>query len=67
MKITVDRIEEKYAVCFTDDGLKLDIPASLLPDVQEGNVYDMTFTKLSEERKKRHISIEEKTKRLWAD
>ena len=67
MKITVDRFEEKYAVCFTEDKIKIDIPSRLIPDASEGDIYDMTFRKLPEERKKRHASIEEKAKRLWAD
>lgn len=67
MKITVDRFEEKYAVCFTEDKIKIDIPSGLIPDASEGDIYDMTFRKLPEERKKRHASIEEKAKRLWAD
>lgn len=67
MKITVDRFEENYAVCYTDDSLRLDIPSSLLPGAGEGDVYDMELKKLPEERKKRHASIEEKAKKLWAD
>lgn len=67
MKITVDRFEENYAVCYTDDSLRLDIPSSLLPGAREGDVYDMELKKLPEERKKRHASIEEKAKKLWAD
>lgn len=67
MKITVDRFEENYAVCYTDDSLRLDIPSSLLPDAGEGDVYDMELKKLPEERKKRHASIEEKAKKLWVD
>ena len=67
MKITVDRFEENYAVCYTDDSLRLDIPSVLLEGASEGDVYDMELKKLPEERKKRHASIEEKAKKLWAD
>ena len=67
MKITVDRFEENYAVCYTDDSLRLDIHSSLLPDAGEGEVYDISFSKLPEERKKRHASVEAKAKKLWAD
>ena len=67
MKITVDRVEENYSVCYTDDSLRLDIPSSLLPDAGEGDVYDISFSKLPEERKKRHASVEAKAKKLWAD
>ena len=67
MKITVDRFEGKYAVCLTDDGIHLDIPSVLLEGASEGDVYDMELKKLPDERKRRRASIEEKTKKLWAD
>ena len=67
MKITVDRFEEKYAVCYTDDSLRLDIPSVLLEGASEGDVYDMELKKLPDERKRRRASIEEKAKKLWAD
>ena len=67
MKITVDRFEENYAVCYTDDSLRLDIPSVLLEGASEGDVYDMELKKLPDERKRRRASIEEKAKKLWAD
>lgn len=67
MKITVDRFEENYAVCYTDDSLRLDIPSVLLEGASEGDVYDISFSKLPEERKKRHASVEAKAKKLWVD
>ena len=67
MKITVDRFEGKYAVCLTDDGIHLDIPSVLLEGASEGDVYDISFSKLPEERQKRHASVEAKAKKLWAD
>lgn len=67
MKFTIDRFEENMAVCITDDNIKFDVPKVFIPYASEGDVYDITFSKLPEERKKRHISIEQKAKRLWAD
>ena len=52
MKFTIDRFEENMAVCITDDNIKFDVPKVFIPDASEGDVYDITFSKLPEERKK---------------
>ena len=68
MKITIDRFEGEYAVCMTDDNIKIDIPAVLLPEgASEGNMYDMHFERLADEEKAVHERIEKKARRLWAD
>ena len=67
MNITIDRFEEDMAVCLAEDGTKIDLPKKLFPGASEGDVYSLTLSPLPEEREKRHKSIEEKAKRLWAD
>lgn len=68
MKITIDRFEGEYAVCLTDDNIKIDIPAVLLPEgASEGNMYNMRFERLADEEKTVHERIEKKARRLWAD
>lgn len=36
VRASIDRVEERYAVVYSDDGNKLDIKLELLPDVRAG-------------------------------
>ena len=68
MIVTIDRFEDAFAVCLTDEKIKIDIPTALLPDgVKEGKIYDMQFIELIDEEEKRHKRITSKAKKLWAD
>ncbi len=68
MKITIDRFEENFAVCLSDDGKHIDIPVSFLPEnAVEGKTYDMSFTELVDEENERKERIAVKAGRLWAD
>lgn len=68
MIITIDRFEGNFAVCLTDEKVKIDIPITLLPNgAKEGKVYDMQFIEQIEEEEKRHKRITSKAKKLWAD
>lgn len=67
MKITIDRFEEGFAVCLTEDNIKIDIPSGFIQDASEGDVYELTFKKLPDQKDIRHKAIEGKAKRLWAD
>ena len=68
MFITIDRFEGNYAVCLTDNNIKIDIPRSLLPEsASEGSIYDMSFTQRPDEEKIRRKRISEKAEMLWKD
>lgn len=68
MIVTIDRFEGDFAVCLTDEKVKIDIPTALLPDgSKEGKIYDMQFIELIDEEEKRRERITSKAKKLWAD
>ena len=68
MKLTVDRIEEKIAVCEEENGKMLEINLEELPTgTKEGSIIskrDGTYYLEEEEEKKRYSSIMEKFNRL---
>ena len=45
MRITIDRIEGKFAVCELEDGTFAEISCVILGDVNEGDVFDIEITK----------------------
>lgn len=52
MKITVDRIENRFAVVETENGEILDVDLRLLPyDIQEGDIIELTINKRKKEEK----------------
>ncbi len=71
MKLTVDRIEEKIAVCEEENGKMLEINLEELPTgTKEGSIIskrDGTYYLEEEEEKKRYSSIMEKFNRLKKD
>lgn len=72
MKLTVDRIEEKIAVCEEEEtGKMLEINLEELPTgTKEGSIIskrDGTYYLEEEEEKKRYSSIMEKFNRLKKD
>ena len=71
MKLTVDRIEEKIAVCEEENGKLLEINLEELPTgTKEGSIIskrDGTYYLEEEEEKKRYSSIMEKFNRLKKD
>lgn len=71
MKLIVDRIEEKIAVCEEETGKMLEINLEELPTgTKEGSIIskrDGTYYLEEEEEKKRYSSIMEKFNRLKKD
>ena len=68
MKATIDRIEGNIAIVLVgDEGIKLDIPLSLLPDgCKEGDVLNMSFERDvvgTEQTKERVSDLMEKLKK----
>ncbi len=66
MRITIDRIEGKFAVCELDDGSFAEISANLLGDAKEGDVFDIEITKnesAAEEKKDYAKSLFDKLKK----
>ena len=56
--ITVDRIEENYAVCLDEDGHCFDIQVKYFPHgVCEGDIFDLGFTPMKDEKKAREEKI----------
>lgn len=52
MKITVDRIESRFAVVETENGEILDVDLRLLPyDIQEGDIVELTINKRKKEER----------------
>lgn len=68
MKITVDRIEGNYAVCFNNNHEQIDIPVSFFSSpLKEGLIFDITFTELKDEEEIVHERISKKASQLWVD
>ena len=66
VKLTIDRFENGYAVCFDDNEKKYDIPKNTLPNLreddiftadmsQDGKVSNVNYLKEETERKKAEI------------
>ncbi len=44
MRITIDRIEENFAVCELEDGRMINLPTDMFDSAREGGVYDVFIT-----------------------
>jgi hypothetical protein len=65
IRLTLDRIEEGTAVLVSDEGMRLHIPASILPPgVSEGTVLDLTITADLEETLRRIDAVRDLQRRL---
>ena len=53
MRVIIDRIEERFAVCELEDGKLINIPRELFEDVKEGDVFDIVITKNEEVKEER--------------
>lgn len=65
MMITIDRIEKDKLVLELADGQMIDVPRALIPDAQEGFIYDIKKNDL--EMKTRRQRIEGKMNCLFKD
>jgi hypothetical protein len=69
MKVVIDRFEDVFAVCETENGKMINIEKEKLPvNAREGDVLVICNDKISvdvEETEKRKKEIEELTKGLW--
>lgn len=63
MKLTIDRIEGAMAVVIADDGRKFDVPADILPEAREGNIY--TITPETGETEKRKSEMKKLIDEIW--
>ena len=53
MRVIIDRIEERFAVCELEDGKLINIPRELFEDAHEGDVFDIVITKNEEVKEER--------------
>lgn len=70
MRLSIDRIEDGWAVCYTDDddAIRLDIPLRYLPaDVQAGDHLVVTFRIDREETEREKRRVEELLRELTRD
>lgn len=69
MHLTIDRFENEYAVCETDDDTMIQLPLTQLPEgCREGTVLCYTENQLiidSEEEEKRRERIRAKRKQIF--
>ena len=66
MKITIDRIEERFVVVETENKDILDVDIRLLPhDIQEGDIVEITVNKEEKEEKRKKMT--ELMNDLWLD
>lgn len=63
MVITIDRIEKDTLVIELADGQMIDVPRALIPDAQEGFIYDIK--KIDLEMGNRKQRIERKMNKLF--
>ncbi len=64
MKLIIDRIEENVAVCETEKGSMVQLPAEVLPqNVCEGAVIDIIYNE--EETLKRKTDVKTKLRKLF--
>lgn len=64
MKLIIDRIEEKTAVCEKPDGKIIEIPAEILPEkAGEGAVIEIIYNE--EETLKRKETVQNKLHKLF--
>jgi hypothetical protein len=64
-RLTLDRIEEGTAVLVSDEGVRVNIPASILPPgVSEGTVLDLTIAADLEETLRRIDAVRDLQRRL---
>lgn len=65
MKFTIERIEKDTLILELGDAKLIEVSCALIPDAQEGAVYEIK--KDDSEMQTRRQRIEEKTKRLFYD
>lgn len=65
MVITIDRIEKDTLVIELADGQMIDVPRALIPDAQEGFIYDIKKNELETQTRKQRI--ERKINKLFND
>ncbi len=63
MRLIIDRIEDKFAVCETESGNTVNVPLEALPEVHEGDVVNVTVDAAA--RKEIEAETEALMRRLW--
>ncbi len=56
MRIIIDRFEGEFALCETENGKILNVPAELFLNAHEGDVFEISFNETETKKRKENVS-----------